>query len=135
MPKKKELNIREKRFVAAKVRGLKHLDAMKEAGYTVGKKQTAMVRASQKMAEPHIQIAIRDALAISGATPEFAVKQLVKVAEQDEELGAKRLASKDILELHGWNKADRPTMNIEFSGNFFNEARSDTREVIDGEEV
>lgn len=135
MPKKKELNFREKRFVAAKVKGLKHVEALKEAGYQVSTKKTAVVKASQKLKEPHIQAAIRDALAISGATPEFAVKQLVKVAEQDEELGAKRLASKDILELHGWNKADKPSMNIEFSGNFFNEARQDRRDVIEGEEV
>lgn len=138
--KDKELNIRERRFVAAKAKGMTHVQAMKEAGYSVSNPRSSQVKASEKLRKPHIQQAIEDALQMHGASPEFAVLQLKKVAEQDSELGAKRLASKDILELHGWSKTERPSMHIEFSGNFFNsarnnEARSERQDVIEGEEA
>ena len=73
--------------------------------------------------KPHIQQAIDDALTLHGASPEWAVGQLAKVAKQDEELGAKRLASKDILELHGWRKEERPQLQLNVKNAFFNSSR------------
>lgn len=122
MQKKKKLTVKEKKFVAAKVQGKTHKIAYAEAGYKM-RGPSAAVDASVVYNKPHIQQAIDDALALHGATPEWAVKQLMKVAQQDEEVGAKRLASKDILELHGWNKADRPTLTLDIKNAFFGQAR------------
>jgi phage terminase small subunit len=126
---KKKLNIKEKKLVKERISGKTQLQAYGDAGYSVKNKEAAQVNASVKFNKPHIQKAIDDALALHGATPEWAVGQLMKVAEQDKEVGAKRLASKDILELHGWNKADRPTVQIQIKDAFFSEGR----EVIDVE--
>lgn len=130
----KKLNIRERRFVKAKVEGKTNLKAFEEAGYSVNNKEAAKVAASVKKNQPHIQEAINAALELHGATPEFAVLQLKKVAEQDDELGAKRLASKDILELHGWSKNERPTLQLQVKNAFFNSGRQTTeRKIIDVE--
>lgn len=142
--KKKRLNPREKKFVKAKIQGKTHLQAWKEAGYSTNNPNSAVVEASNKYNKPHIQQAIDDALQMHGATPEWAVAQLMKVAGQDDELGAKRLASKDILELHGWNKADRPTVQLQVKNAFFQggrdikkpesrEENTQEAEIIDGD--
>lgn len=64
-------------------------------------------------------------------TPEWAVAQLKKVAEQDVELGAKRLAAKDALELMGWNKSQKPQVTLEVKSDFFEGRRTEGRTVID----
>lgn len=87
----------------------------------------AAVTSTRLLKDRNIAKAIEDALRDLEATPEFAVAQLKKVAEQDEELGAKRLASKDILELHGWRKNDKPIITLDIQNGFFGESR----EVID----
>lgn len=131
MKKTKKLNIQEKKLVKERIRGKTQLAAYEAAGYSVNNKEAAKVNASVKFNKPHIQKAIDDALEMHGATPEWAVRQLMKVAEQDEEVGAKRLASKDILELHGWNKSDRPTVQLDVKNAFFQSGREVEREVID----
>lgn len=125
----KELNIRQKRFVKAKIEGKSNLKAYEEAGYSVKNKLSAKSEATKLKGKPHIQKAIDEALAFHGLTPEYAVGQLAKIVEQDKEVGAKRLAIKDVLELHGWNKADRPTLQLSVKNAFFGEGRK----VIDVE--
>lgn len=110
------------KFAKAKVEGKTNLEAYKEAGYKMTG-PSAQVDASIVKNRPHVQKAIEDALLKHGLSPEWAVQQLGKVAGQDEELGAKRLASKDILELHGWNKADRPTLTLDIKNAFFGRGR------------
>lgn len=103
-------------------------------------KQVNAVAASQINQRPHVQKLIDDALAKHGYNPEWAVVQLGKVAEQDKEIGAKRLAAKDILELHGWNKAERPTMTLDIKNAFFGGGRqvggrqNEPTEYIEAEE-
>lgn len=126
----KKLNIREKRLVKAQIEGKTQLQSWKEAGYSVNNRASAAVEASKKINAPHIQQAIQEALEITGATPEWAVLQIKKVAEQDEELASKRLASMNILELHGWQKNERPTLQLQVKNAFFGESRK----VIDAED-
>lgn len=131
---KQKLTIKEKKFVAAKIAGKTNRDAYKEAGYSTNMaKKTLDVAASNINTRPNIQSAIDAGLARAGLTPEYAIEQLAKIVEQDDELGAKRLAIKDTLELHGWNKADRPTVHVKVEGSFFGAARE--RKPIEGEVV
>ena len=131
---KQKLTIKEKKFVAAKIAGKTNRDAYREAGYsTAMAKNTLDVAASTVNRRPSVQAAIDAGLAKAGLSPEYAIQQLAKIVEQDDELGAKRLAIKDVLELHGWNKADRPTVHVKLEGSFFNSAR--TKEPLEGEVI
>jgi len=129
----KKLTFKERKFVKAKIEGKTNIAAYNEAGYSPQKASVVPVAASNINTRPHIQEAINKALELHGATPEWAVLQLKKVAEQDEEIGAKRLASKDILELHGWNKSDRPTVQIQFKNSFFQSGRDLQENIVDVE--
>lgn len=118
------LTIKEKKFVAAKVQGKTNREAYKQAGYSINPNMaTNDVAASQISKRENVQKAIDQALSKVGATPEFAVHQLYKIAEQDEEMGAKRLASMNLLELHGYNKGAAPKVSVEFKSDFFSQAR------------
>lgn len=132
---KQKLTIKETKFAAAKIAGKKDLDAYAEAGYSVNKNsQINAVAASQIKARPNVQAAIDAGLAKAGLTPEYAIEQLAKIVAQDEEMGAKRLAIKDALELHGWNKADKPQVHVKIEGSFFSAARG-KQDAIEGEVV
>lgn len=120
---KRPLTIKQKKFVAAKVSGKTNDAAYVAAGYKASNNNVARVEGSKLLNKPSIQIAIDKALEYHGATPEFAVGELVKVARQEDELGAKRLAAKDLLELHGWRKDDRPTVSLNIKSAFFNTSR------------
>lgn len=121
---KSKLTDKQRKFVKAKVAGKNNIEAYKDAGYAVMESHNANKVNAHKVAHmPTVQEAINEALEISGATPEFAVRQLKKIADQDDEMGAKRLASMNILELHGWNKADRPTMTLDIKNAFFGGGR------------
>lgn len=121
-----------KRYIAARVKGK-------------GKRQAALIAgapnpiAADKWAERasknvEIQKAIDDALKSQGATPEYAVGVLKEVAEQQTEIGARRLAAKDILELHGWRKGDVPTVSLNVKNAFFRARREEAKlSVIEGE--
>ncbi len=129
---KKKLSIRDRKFVRNKVLGMTNAQAYVEAGFKATTKEIANVHGSIKHRKPHIQDAIDEALTKHGLSPEWAVEQLGKVAEQDAEIGAKRLAAKDILELHGWNKSERPTMQLQVKNAFFGNGRqTNQKEVID----
>lgn len=129
--KTKKLTVKEKKFAAERIAGKSQLEAARAANYLPNANDaTLRVEATKINRRPHVQQAINDALELHGATPEWAVAQLMKVAGQDEELGAKRLASKDILELHGWNKQDRPTVQLQVKNAFFQGGRTE-RQIID----
>lgn len=123
--KKKRLTPKERKFAMAKVAGDTNLVAYKKAGYAPMKPESEAVAASVVNTKPHIQQAIQDALNLHEATPEFAVGRLKSIAEQEKEIGAARLASKDILELHGWRKEERPNLQVSVKNAFFNASRKD----------
>lgn len=126
--------IREKKLAKAKVEGKDNITAYKEAGYSVtGNKEVDKVNASRAIKRPSVQALINEALEVHGATPEWAVAQLKHVAEQNKELGAKRLASKDILELHGWNKTEKPGLQLDIKNAFFGGARK-VDNIIDADQ-
>lgn len=132
--KGQKLTIKEKKFVAAKVGGKTNRDAYKEAGYSTNSNTNTLdVAASMINRRPNVQAAIDSGLAKAGLTPEYAIEQLAKIVNQDEEFGAKRLAIKDVLELHGWNKTERPQVHVKFEGGFFQSARN--KDFIEGEEL
>lgn len=135
--KKKRLTPKERLLVKAKVEGKTDIQAGRIAGYSPnGKDLTVKAAVGEVKRRPHVQQAIDDALAKQGLSVEWAVEQLGKVAEQDEEMGAKRLATKDILELHGWNKKDKPNVQVEIKGDFFANFRNrDTDSIVEGEVV
>ena len=119
---KQKLTIKEQKFVTAKIQGKTNMVAYKEAGYKM-EGLSAKTDASVVKNRPHVQKAIDDALMKHGLTPEYAIGQLAKIVAQDDEIGAKRLAIKDTLELHGWNKADRPTLQLDIKNAFFGGGR------------
>lgn len=137
LKKKKRLTPKERLLVKAKVEGKTDIQAGRIAGYSPnGKDTTVKAAVGEVKRRPHVQQAIDDALAKQGLSVEWAVEQLGKVAEQDEEMGAKRLATKDILELHGWNKKDKPNVQVEIKGDFFANFRNrDTDSIVEGEVV
>jgi phage terminase small subunit len=119
-----KLTIRQKKFVANKVDGKTNHAAYLQAGYAASNNDIARANSSKLLAKENIKLAITNALEAHGATPEFAVRRLKEIAEQDKEIGAARLASKDILELHGWQRGDRPQIQLDITNaSFFNQAR------------
>lgn len=130
---KRRLTVRQKKFVAAKVAGKTNVEAYKQAGYDAKNRAIAESNASRLTRNESIQAAIDAALSAHEATPEFAVGVLKQVADQETEIGARRLAAKDILELHGWRKDQRPQMSLNIKQAFFTEARNKRNQPIEGE--
>lgn len=126
----KKPTTKERKYLKARIGGKTKKDAYKLAYSANTNDNVIQVAANKIEKRPHIQAAIEAALEAQGLTPEWAVAQLGKVAEQDDEIGAKRLAAKDLLELHGWNKNERPTVQIQMKNAFFQSGR-DTGEIID----
>ena len=129
MPKLNGLSIKQKQFVAGKIAGKTNAKAYLDAGYSAHNLNTANANSSKLLNQHNIRQAIERALEHHGATPEYAVGVLKQVADQDKEIGARRLAAKDILELHGWQRGDRPTVSVEIGNAFFNDTRQ--TKVID----
>ena len=123
MPKTRGLTIKQRKFVANKVAGKKNAESYVGAGYVARNRNVAEVESSRLLRKPNVQAAIDKALEFHGATPEFAVGRLKQIAEQETEVGAARLAAKDILELHGWRKDERPGVQITFKHSFFTQSR------------
>src|SRR5690606_31001517 len=111
--------IKQRKFVAAKIAGKKNAEAYLEAGYKASTRGIAEAEASRLTNKPNIQAAIDQALEMHGATPEFAVGRIKQIAEQTDEIGAARLAAKDILELHGWRKGEQPGLTLNVKNAFF----------------
>lgn len=135
LPQTKPLTVKQRKFVAAKVAGKTNHAAYVDAGYKAKMLSTATSEGSKLLRKPSIQAAIDAALEFHGATPEFAVGRLKSIAAQEEEIGAARLAAKDILELHGWRKDERPQMSLSIKNAFFGESRKTNTQPIDGEVV
>lgn len=127
----RRLNPQQKKYVSGIVKGKSQAQAYIEAGYKAKNKDILYSNASRLAAKPKIAIAIEQALDFHGATPEFAVGRLKSIAEQDKEIGASRLAAKDILELHGWKRGEKPSVTLDIKQAFF----KDAREIIDVEPV
>lgn len=124
----KRLTVKQKKFVSEVVKGNKsQAKAYVDAGYKATTDNVARVEGSKLMRKPSIQMAIDKALEKTGATPEFAVQVLADVAEQTDEIGARRLAAKDILELHGWRKDTRPQTTLQINNSFFTESMASNR--------
>lgn len=119
-----KLTVREKKFVASKVKGNTNAKAYLEAGYKASSRAVADSNAYKVLKKEKIQDAIDSALEFHGATPEFAVGNIKKIAEQTKEIGAARLANKDILELHGWQRGERPNVTLDIkNASFFTQTR------------
>lgn len=119
----KRLTIRQKKFVTAKIKGMNNDTAYTQAGYKASTNNVARVEGSKLMKKPNIQQAIDDALASQELTPEYAIGQLKTIVDQNDEIGAKRLAIKDVLELHGWRKNERPAVSLTVNNAFFGNSR------------
>lgn len=109
---------------------MNNLEAYRASGYSADNKPVATVAASRLYNKPSIQQAIEEALTFHQATPEFAVGRLKTIAAQDKEIGAARLASKDLLELHGWNKNERPSLQLNVKNAFFGNSRTNANNSI-----
>lgn len=129
--KPRKLSGKQKMFIAEYISNGQNGTQSALKAYNTDNENVASSIANENLRKPDIQLAIEKALENVGATPEFAVNQLYHVAQQDEELGAKRLASKDILELHGWRKGDIPSITLNMRNQFFGDSRRKRGEVID----
>lgn len=123
MPKTNRLTLKETKLVQAKVAGKTHEQAYHAAYNPAAPKATAVANTHKVLKRPHVQAAIAKALDYHQATPEYAVGVLKQVAEQDKEIGARRLAAKDLLELHGWNRGQKPSISIDVQNAFFKASR------------
>lgn len=125
MPKTRGLTIKRKKFVSAKVAGKTNHQAYLDAGYSATTRHVADVESSKLLNKPEIQDAINKALEFHGATPEFAVGNVKRIAEDVENNSSAALnANKLILQLHGWKEGERPDMTINVKNAFFNGNRS-----------
>lgn len=105
-----------------------HYEIIRRAGYNVNTtttkgKQTATQIYGENMRKPEIQIRIDQALEAQGATPEFAIGVIKEVAEQKKEVGARRLAANDLLELNGYKKSAISNLNLNVNKGFFRVAK------------
>jgi hypothetical protein len=103
-------------------------EIIKRAGYQVDTttqkgKQVASQIYGENMKKPEIQRRIDQALESQGATPEFAVSVLKSVANQEKEIGARRLAAKDILELNGYKSGNSGKVELNIDKGFFKVSR------------
>lgn len=134
--KQPKLTVKQSKFVAKVVGGETKTKAYKEVYKPQTENQNSIHRQAHEVSrKPQVQAAIDAALNKVGATPEFAVQVLAEVAEQDKEIGARRLAAKDILELHGWRKDERPQNTLQITNAFFsNIVESNKKKAIDVEQ-
>lgn len=118
-----KLKPKEQRFAVAKINGKSNRLAGLEAG---AKSPVAADKYANRMSKNvKVQQAINEALEANEMTPQYLVSQLKSVIEQDKEIGAKRLAIKDGLELHGWQRGDRPNVTLDIkNASFFSQTRS-----------
>lgn len=133
--KKKKLTGKQKAFISEYIKNGKNGVRAALKVYNAANYNTASAISSENLQKPNIQSAIDAALTYHEATPEFAVGRLKSIAAQEEEIGAARLAAKDILELHGWRKDERPQMSLSIKNAFFGQSRDKAQTPIDGEVV
>lgn len=127
-----ELQPRQRKYVAGRAKGLPKRQAALKAGLPTP-------RAADKFAERQsknvaVQRAIDEALLKHGADPDFAVTKIVNVANMkiDNKSAPSVLkAANNILELHGWNKNEKPNMTVNFN-QFFSKFHG--KKVVEAEE-
>lgn len=126
----KKLSVRQQKFVSEVIKGNTKTTAYKKVYKPQTVNQNSIHRQASKVSRNGLVAqAIENALEANQLTPELAVKELKKIVVQDEELGAKRLAIKDSLELHGWQRGDKPTITLDIqNASFFNSARKHSTE-------
>lgn len=120
-----KLTPKQRKFVVAKVQGKSNRQAYKEA-YNVApntKLSTIDPNASRVAKNEQVQAAIDEALKAHELTPEYAIKELKTIVDQNKEIGAKRLAIKDVLELHGYQAKSHNKVNISIDKGFFGSSR------------
>lgn len=121
---KPKLSVRQNKFVAEVIKGKTKTAAYKEIYKPQTTNEASIYRQAHGVSSNHlVKAAIERALEHHGATPEFAVGRLKEIAEQNKEIGAARLASKDILELNGWQRGDRPSVSLDIQNAFFTQTR------------
>lgn len=129
---KKKLTAKERKFVTEIVKGATKTEAYMKTYNTKGNKTTVHSEASRTASKPHVKHAIDSALELHGLTPEHAIKELKYIVDQNDEIGAKRLAIMNTLELHGWRKDERPQSVLQINNSFFSDVvPSKQEDVID----
>lgn len=118
-----KLSTKEKKYVTAIVRG----STKQQAGLKAGAKTpvAASKYANRMSKDVKIRQAIDEALAKADLTPEHAIMELKYIVDQNKEIGAKRLAIKDVLELHGYNAKSAKTTNLNINNGFFAVSRDE----------
>lgn len=116
----KKLTHKERLFVNAKVKGKTNRAAYMEA-YEPKTKNLATIdpNASRIAKKEQVTTAIHEALESQKMTPEWAITHLKEIVEQNKEIGAKRLAIKDVLELHGYKSATINNNQLNIKNGFF----------------
>lgn len=119
-----KLTPKERKFVVAKVKGKTNRQAYIEA-YTpkTDKLSTIDPNASRIAKKKQVNEAIEQALKAHDLTPDFAIAELKTIVEQNKEIGAKRLAIKDVLELHGYKKETQNSIQLNVKQGFFKVGR------------
>ena len=123
--KLRPLTVKQKKFVANKIKGLNNTTAYIEAGYNVST-DVARANASRMLTKANVSEAIDLALTKLEATPEYAVSRVKDVAElevTDRSAPSILKASTTILELHGWRKEERPTTQLKITNAFFSSTK------------
>lgn len=123
------ITAKQKTFVAEYIANGKNATQAALKAYPNQTYGSAAVQGNENLQKPNVQQAIDEALAKSELTPEFAVNKIGNISSM--EVNSKSApsilkASTTILELHGWRKDDRPTMQLSIKNAFFNSSRRKT---------
>lgn len=119
-----KLTVKQQKFVAEAVKTGNNTQAYKTAYKPKTSNKHSLHRQAHEVSrKPQVQAAIDAALKLHGLTPEYAIGELAYIVGQNKEIGAKRLAIRDTLELHGWRKEERPQTTLQIHNAFFNETR------------
>lgn len=112
-----ELTPKQRKFVKAKVEGLSNRKAGEIAGAI---SPIAADQYAQRMSKNvKVQQAIEHALNKAELTPEFAISELKRVVEQNDNYSAKRGAITDVLELHGYHHQRQNNLQLNIKQGFF----------------
>lgn len=118
----KKLTIKEAKYTKARIEGKNKRTAGLIAGATT--EAGADKYANRMSKNVHVQKLIDEAMDAEGLTANKLISELRSVIEQDKEIGAKRLAIKDGLELLGWQRGERPNVTLDIkNANFFGQTR------------
>ena len=103
----RRLSAKKRIFVNAIIEGKTQTQAYIDAYNTKGHLPTVYAEASRTARLPQVREAIEQALFSQNVSPEFAVCQLKRIAEQNRNYSTKRAACMDILKLWGWGSQEK----------------------------